>query len=48
MPRIAVRIAAEDAQIAVADVVADTAEAQLVVDIQQGLGELFGVVARGA
>ena len=44
---VAVGVAAKYAQVAVADVVADAAEAQLVLHVEQGLGKLFGVLARG-
>jgi hypothetical protein len=38
------RIAAERAQLAVADVVTDAAEPQLVFDVEQGPGQIFGLI----
>ena len=46
--RIASGIAAELAHFAVADVVADAAEPELVLDVQNGLRQLLGVVAAAA
>ena len=46
--RIAVGFAAVLAQLAVADVVADAAEAQLVLDVEDRLGQVLGVLAAGA
>ena len=46
--RVAVRIAAVRAQLAVADVVADAAEAELVLDVEQRLRQVLGIVAAGA
>ena len=46
--RIAVGVAAELAQLAVADVVADAAQAQLVLDVEDGLRQVLGILAPGA
>jgi len=46
--RVAVAIAAELAQFAFGDVVADAAEAEFILDVQDGLREVLGVVAAGA
>ena len=42
------RIAAVLAQLAIADVVADAAQAQLVLHVQDGLRQVLGIVAAGA
>jgi hypothetical protein len=45
---LAVRVAAVRAQLAFGDVVADTAQAELVLNVQDGLRQVLGIVARGA
>ena len=45
---VAMRIAAEVAQLAIADVIACHAEAELVLHIHQRRGQPFGLLARGA
>src|ERR1035437_3089115 len=45
---LAVRVAAVRAQLAFGDVVADAAQAELILDVQDGLRQVLGIVARGA
>jgi len=45
---IAAGIAAVEAQVAFANVVAEAAETQLVLNVEEGLREMFGVFAAGA
>jgi hypothetical protein len=46
--RIAAGIAAVEAQVAVADVVAEAAQTQLVLDVEESLRQMFRVFAAGA
>ena len=46
--RVAVAVAAILAQFAVGDVVADAAQAELILDVQDGLHQVLGVLASGA
>lgn len=45
---VAIGIAAELAQIAIADVVADAAEAEFILDVEDGLRQVAGIVARAS
>ncbi len=46
--RVAIGVAAILADLAIRDVVADAAEAELILDVQDGLREVLGILAAGA